>query len=353
MEGRLQESNIHRVKCPSFSLQFSFSCTFYQKYTFRLQTKKKAAKKGRIFIPPWDTHSYISISQDSIFVSQRTRLASNCFPEFAHSHFHHNFLTARANKKHRKYITRNIHVNYARFRVERGIRSDAPKSVSAIVLVGELILVEKNAGEVWVKRESPSSTADKWKRWATPPLNSAPLTPLLFHAYLTLAVRRQRNGQTDSRSLEIPELHPAVPRHANREIVNLSRFKRILSLSNQNEIDAKRVANGRRSGKKRHRLCNYSFELAKERRAASDTIEELSLFFFFLTHSRDASFWVRSSPPWWPCKRTWRGPGRRCCASRPTACRWSSVPPYCPPVTQRLSATVSNGTRIRRFIRRG
>lgn len=43
--------------------------------------------------------------------------------------------------------------------------------------------------------------------------------------------------------------------------------------------------------------------------------------FTLFTYSRDASSWARSSPPWWPCRRTWRGPGRRYCASRPAACR--------------------------------
>lgn len=52
----------------------------------------------------------------------------------------------------------------------------------------------KVSGEVWVKRESPSSTADKWKRWATRRLTYGPSTPL-FRAYLlSLCVDSGTNG---------------------------------------------------------------------------------------------------------------------------------------------------------------
>lgn len=68
----------------------------------------------------------------------------------------------------------------------------------------------KVSGEVWVKRESSSSTADKWKRWATRRLTRGPSTPL-FRAYLfSLCV----DSGTDGLEIVLESgnrlVHPAV-----------------------------------------------------------------------------------------------------------------------------------------------
>lgn len=47
------------------------------------------------------------------------------------------------------------------------------------------------------------------------------------------------------------------------------------------------------------------------------------------TYNPDASSSALSAPPWWPCRRPSRGPGRPGCAWRPAADRWSSVLPSC------------------------